>query len=239
MPFYVNEERTFIGPEVDGAEHPIVSWEWDFGDGAVVSGQLQIVTHIYNIAGTYNVSLTTTNDCDAKCTETQTIPIEQIPGCNQEFRVYNKQGLPIEAGWTVVVEITEDVITAPVVNGMCTILLPEGEYFIAHAEKGAEQTEKVGATSCSAGISLYQMVTCYEPTEHFASGRDLLLYYDTDGNGVLSQQEAAQAIMNGNVGAINTAEAIFVVKCWETYAGVINDMCPSLCPTPSCGFVVT
>jgi len=250
MPFYVNEERTFIGPEVDGAEHPIVSWVWNYGDGTI-SFVGQIGKHTYVTAGTYNVSLTTTNDCDAECTETQTITIEEIPECDQEFRLYDKQGsLLTEYGWNCIVDIYEldgetlqEERTAPFVNGGCTVSVIKDRYVRSWAEKGEE---KSAGWSLGAGIlckvepiNFYQHITCYEATEHYASGRDLLLYYDPNGDGVLTQQEAASAILDSLSGVINSAEGLFIAFCWETYAGVINDMCPSLCPTPSCAFVVT
>ncbi|HNB52466.1 MAG TPA: PKD domain-containing protein, partial [Anaerolineales bacterium] len=40
---------------------PIVSWEWDFGDGQTGSGEA--VTHLYANAGVYDVSLTITDAC--------------------------------------------------------------------------------------------------------------------------------------------------------------------------------
>jgi len=249
MSFYVGEERTFTGPTANG-EHPIVNWAWDFGDGLGVSGPGHTITHTYNTAGTYAVALTTTNDCGATCIETQEITIEPMPECNQEFRVYNKQGLPIEEGWTVVADIYEEdgetlmeQRTAPVVNGACIIPIIEDRYVRARAVKGEEMTTgwSIGAgILCKAEpFKFYQLITCYEPTEHFASGRALLEHYDTDGDGVFSQQEVVQAIMDGMDGVINTAEMILIAQCWETYGGVINDMCPSVCPTPPCPFTVT
>lgn len=83
MLFYVDEVRTFIGPEVDSEKHPIESWEWDFGDGSTGSGQ--IATHVYNEAGTYTVHLSTINNCgklsnpeDPTCFQTITIG-EAVP----------------------------------------------------------------------------------------------------------------------------------------------------------------
>ena len=352
MTFYVGEERTFTGPEVDSVEHPITTWEWMLEGSVIGSGQ--IVKHTFLEAGTYDIQLKTTNDCGATCTETQQIIIEPVQmdksmflskiigeididaipttrtsewgwykyedakiiwgksdwwcavalicrgvahaecsnavnqpvsidciifceqvshaglvtqdeaicnaalvalpykplECNQEFRVYDKQGNPIADGWTCVVDIYEEdgetVMerrTAPVVNGVSVISVIVDRYVRAWAEKGEEKTS---GWSLGAGIlcrvepfKFYQHITCDEPTEHYASGRALLEHYDTDSDGVLTQQEAARAIMDGMSEVINSAETIFIANCWETYGGVINDMCPSLCPTPSCAFVVT
>ena len=86
--FYVGEERTFIGPEVDGAEHPIVHWQWNFGDGIANIGQ--VVTHVYTTPGTYIVTLQTQNSCgelsdvnDPTCSKAITIsegePVSLLP----------------------------------------------------------------------------------------------------------------------------------------------------------------
>ncbi|MDD5649523.1 MAG: PKD domain-containing protein [Candidatus Nanoarchaeia archaeon] len=56
---------------------PIVSWLWNFGDSNALNGQ--IVNHIYNSNGTYNVSLTVT-DIDGSVSQTsQLINILNVP----------------------------------------------------------------------------------------------------------------------------------------------------------------
>lgn len=88
MAFYADEERTFIGPEVDTEEHPIVKWEWNFGDGTVVTcpggtgcdpTHPNIVRHTYTTPETYTVRLKTTNDCGASSECTEPITIEPTP----------------------------------------------------------------------------------------------------------------------------------------------------------------
>lgn len=44
-----------------GSGHNVTSWLWDFGDGTTSTEQNPC--HIYDSEGTYNVSLTVTNDC--------------------------------------------------------------------------------------------------------------------------------------------------------------------------------
>jgi len=76
MPFYIDEVRTFIGPAVDSEEHPIVSWEWDFGDGSTGTGQ--VAMHTFSKAGRYIVKLKTINDCGSSSTCAMSVAIQEV-----------------------------------------------------------------------------------------------------------------------------------------------------------------
>lgn len=54
----------------------IVSYEWDFGDGATVSGSL--VNHTYNDNGVYTATLTVTDTAGATNTDTATITVNNV-----------------------------------------------------------------------------------------------------------------------------------------------------------------
>jgi hypothetical protein len=54
----VGEEVTFDGSESRPGSSPIASYEWDFGDGNTGSGAT--VTHTYDAAGAYQVTLKVT-----------------------------------------------------------------------------------------------------------------------------------------------------------------------------------
>jgi len=54
----------------------IASWQWDFGDGTQGAGE--IVTHDYPTSGTYNVTLTVTDNAGAKDSLTQNIIVEKF-----------------------------------------------------------------------------------------------------------------------------------------------------------------
>jgi len=56
----VNEVVTFDASASYDPDGYIVGWSWDFGDGNSASGEL--VSHIYLVAGDYNVTLTVTDD---------------------------------------------------------------------------------------------------------------------------------------------------------------------------------
>lgn len=70
-------------------------------------------------------------------------------------------------------------------------------------------------------------MSCILPTSHHASGRDLLIYWDTNKDGILSGPEVAYAIsrLNGD-SEITIGEVGFIYNCYINYAGVIDDMCP-------------
>ena len=51
---------TFDGSESRPGSNPIASYEWDFGDGTQGSGE--VVDKVYNAAGTYDVTLTVTDN---------------------------------------------------------------------------------------------------------------------------------------------------------------------------------
>lgn len=65
--------------------HTITSWAWNFGDGTLADGAL--VSHAYSQAGTYTVTLKTTDDAGRKSTlTTQTITVSNgNPGADFTF----------------------------------------------------------------------------------------------------------------------------------------------------------
>ncbi|MCC6413931.1 MAG: T9SS type A sorting domain-containing protein [Saprospiraceae bacterium] len=58
---------TFTGSTDSQSGIGVSSWCWDFGDGAMATGQQ--VSHTYTVSGTYNVCLTVADNCSG-CTET-------------------------------------------------------------------------------------------------------------------------------------------------------------------------
>ena len=74
---YVEQEVEFSASGSSGGDtRSIVSYEWDFGDGATASGET--VTHAWKETGKYTVVLTVTNDCGATDTATKTVTVKAI-----------------------------------------------------------------------------------------------------------------------------------------------------------------
>jgi PKD repeat protein len=67
---------TFDGSGSSDSDGSIVSYDWDFGDGATGTGVAP--SHIYATGGTYTVSLTVTDDGGATGTDTTTATIQNI-----------------------------------------------------------------------------------------------------------------------------------------------------------------
>ncbi len=66
------EVITFDG-SVSSGQVPIVSWQWDFGDGGKGTGKM--VKHVYNQPGTYNVQMTVTDQRNYRGSKAQNILI--------------------------------------------------------------------------------------------------------------------------------------------------------------------
>jgi len=74
---YVGQAVTF---DASGSSDPdgwIVSYEWDFGDGSTGTGVL--TTYTYESTGTFNVTLTVTDDLGATDTLQQEITVDPLP----------------------------------------------------------------------------------------------------------------------------------------------------------------
>lgn len=59
----VGEQINFSGQSSTDADGTIVYWAWEFGDGETGTGSS--VNHIYRFAGTYDVTLSVTDDSGA------------------------------------------------------------------------------------------------------------------------------------------------------------------------------
>ncbi len=85
------------------------SWSWDFGDGSTSTQQNP--SHTYNTAGTYNVSLTATNDCGSGIeTKTNYITVSD-PTC--DLPVAEFSGTPTSGNSPLTVSFTDQSTNNP------------------------------------------------------------------------------------------------------------------------------
>jgi subtilisin family serine protease/PKD repeat protein len=73
---YTGDTVTFDGSGSDDADGEIVSYDWDFGDGSP-HGTDVIASHVYSAAGTYNVTLTVTDNGGLTDTDNCTATISE------------------------------------------------------------------------------------------------------------------------------------------------------------------
>jgi PKD repeat protein len=75
-----NQPVTFDATQ-STSSHPLVSWQWNFGDGANANGPT--VPHSFSAPGSYNVTLTVTDDQGQANSANQVITIADPPPSNQ------------------------------------------------------------------------------------------------------------------------------------------------------------
>jgi len=79
----INDMINFDGSGSSDGDGSVVSYQWDFGDGASAEGIL--AAHAYSQAGTYEVTLTITDNSEMACntaTDTRTVVINNPPQAN-------------------------------------------------------------------------------------------------------------------------------------------------------------
>lgn len=73
--FSTNELTATFTDSSSDADGTITAWSWDFGDGVISTAQSP--NHTYATAGTYNVTLTVTDDDGATDSETKSVTVSQ------------------------------------------------------------------------------------------------------------------------------------------------------------------
>ncbi len=118
----------------------IVSYSWDFGDGATGSGST--TSHDYAIAGTYHVTLTVTDDDGAPATaETDIDAI--APGAAALFRAAASANSSTTSPTIVVpaqVQLGDQLVYVVTANAATTATTPSGWTLLATAQDGTPDT---------------------------------------------------------------------------------------------------
>jgi PKD repeat protein len=71
----VDQTLFFLGTASQPGSSPIVSYEWDFGDGQVASGEE--VTHAYTAPSVYTVTVTVTDESGLSDTAAQEVQVSE------------------------------------------------------------------------------------------------------------------------------------------------------------------
>ncbi|WP_323675494.1 PKD domain-containing protein [Halorubellus sp. PRR65] len=80
------------------ADGTIQSYQWDFGDASTETGET--VSHSFDSAGTYTVTLTVTDDDGATNTTTRTVTVERPPGVGIHDDFEGGRSLDVNANWS-------------------------------------------------------------------------------------------------------------------------------------------
>ena len=197
----------------------------DFENGIITEGEFDFVSDAY-IHGGINVV---------------------CPGCyiswTQNFVVYDRISNPVVGEWVVhaeILSVEDDSLIAEKtcevsMSGSCSIeiggSLLVNTWLKAYATKGSETTVSASTLPpCMYDtLELWQKAECDLATPNHASGRDMLLYWDKDKNGMLGESEiedAMLAYLGYTEEEMSINEFVFVIECYEDYGGVINDICP-------------
>ncbi len=73
VPVPAGQPIYFLGTASSPSGSPITGYQWDFGSGEV--GQGKVITHTYSAAGTYNVTLTVTDEAGQSGTAVQEVQV--------------------------------------------------------------------------------------------------------------------------------------------------------------------
>ncbi len=128
----------------DGA---IASWQWDFGDGTSTGGEA--VSHIYEQAGSFTVTLTVTDGMGA--TDTDTLLVEALPDPSKRVWVSDMQAALESRGKLNIARVTVFVVDAD--------FNPVAGALVRGAWSGLVSGDVTGTTGSDGSVSLISKQT--------------------------------------------------------------------------------
>lgn len=185
---------------------PVTWFEWDFGDGTTDNASWN-TSHAYAVVGTYVTTLTVETECGTciPCAETiyVTEPVVitcETGGCDLLL------SCDIDNDGVISQSEYNDAINDPA---------------LTYAQKQFVQVGDIN-DQCP-GCYQSSVINCNGGSPTFGTGCNLLLHYDINGDGVISQSEAISA---SNDQSITDEEAQYVMDVYND-GGYINDKCPT------------
>jgi PKD repeat protein len=114
---YVGDTVTFDGSGSSDPDGSIVSYKWDFGDGA--SGSGITVSHVYSDADSYTVTLTVTDNGGLTDSDTASVTIAEKPAAPTAWVdiVLSKQAIGRWWRVTATITITENDASGSAISG--------------------------------------------------------------------------------------------------------------------------
>ncbi len=111
----------------------------------------------------------------------------------------------------------------------------QGKYYFGMKTWGEDETEPLYTDINPDKVKTWSVtvkkITCDEPTEHFASGCELLLHYDENNDGIIDEDELTKVREDNIAGLLNDCELASIRMCHS--ATSINDLCPGCYVEPA------
>ena len=102
----VNETVTFSASASYDPDRSVVSYKWDFGDGNVTTVTYPGITHAYSAEGTYNVTLTITDDDGLTDTVSKLVTVyTEVPVHDIVITSVTTSAAEVYVGWVVNVTV--------------------------------------------------------------------------------------------------------------------------------------
>lgn len=180
----VGTELTFDGRRSFDVDGEIVSYVWDFGDGATGSGNRP--AHAYATPGTYAVTLTVTDDRGATSTATTRAIVGQRPSSQTEMLSVSSTGEPGLSAGSSAPSISSDGRSVAFQSGAWNLVPGDtnatGDVFVRDRQSGI--TTRVSVSSSGAqdnGLSTDAAISADGRVVAFASNASNLVPGDTNG----------------------------------------------------------
>lgn len=101
---HVGQTVNFDGSGSTDPDGSIVTYSWDFGDGATGTGVN--TAHSYMVAGTYTATLVVTDNGGLTGTDTAIVTVNEAPAVPTAYLNINMSKTPISKGWKATAAIT-------------------------------------------------------------------------------------------------------------------------------------
>jgi PKD repeat protein len=178
------------------------SWDWDFGDGQVGSGQG--ASHLYSANGTYSVSLTVANKCGSKSCS-GTVEIKSQPNCSWSSNAPVCDGTPVQFNGPLGMESYQWEFG----DGQISSAQDASHLYSANGTYSVNLTvaNKCGSKSCSGTVEIKSQPDCSWTSSspvcngtpvQFTGPAEMDAYHWEFGDGAVSSAQDASHLYSAN-----------------------------------------